>query len=215
MAEVAERAGLLGPIALIGGGGHAMVVAEAALAQGYTIVGFLDDDPKAGVSILAPHLGLLGEWESLGETPRIIALGDLGARRAMIEKVSGPYATVVHPSAIVSPSAELGDGVFVGPLAVVHARARVGAHAILNTASVVEHDCALGTNIHIAPTATLGGSVRIGPDTLVGIGAKAIPGSRVGARSVVGAGSVVLDAVGDDMVVVGVPAREAHGLSGG
>lgn len=205
------QSGMLGPIALIGGGGHAMVVAEAALAQGYTLAGFLDDDSRAGVSILAQHLGDLHAWESLGETPRIIALGDLGERRKMIEEVSGPFATVVHPSAIVSPSAELGAGVFVGPLAVVHARARIGAHAILNTASVVEHDCALGTNIHVAPTAALGGGVRIGPDTLLGIGAKAIPGSRVGARSVVGAGSVVLGAVGDDMTVVGVPAHEAHG----
>ena len=97
---------------------------------------------------------------------------------------------------------------FVGPLAVVHARARIGNHAILNTASIVEHDCAIGINVHVAPSAALGGNVRVAFDTLVGLGAKLIPGSRVGARSVVGAGSVVLGAVGDDRTVVGVPAHE-------
>jgi len=185
-----------------------MVVGEAALAQGFEVVGFYDDDPKAGVSMLAPHLGSFHESDRLGDTPRIIAVGDLAARRALIDALPGPFATVVHPSAIVSPSAELGAGAFVGPLAVVHARARVGAHAILNTSSVVEHDCALGTNVHVAPTAALGGNVRIGPDTLFGLGAKALPGTRVGARSIVGGGSVVVRAVGDDMVVVGAPARE-------
>lgn len=200
--------GGMGPIVLIGGGGHAMVVGEAALAQGYDVLGFYDDDPRAGVVMLAPHLGTFHDFGRLGDTPRIVAVGDLRARRALLERVGGPFATVVHPSAIVSPSAELGAGVFVGPLAVVHARARVGDHAILNTASVVEHDCAIGTNVHVAPTAALGGSVRIGPDTLVGIGAKVIPGMRVGARSVVGAGSVVVEAFGDEVMVMGVPARE-------
>lgn len=204
------RAGSRGPLVLIGGGGHAMVVGEAAIAQGYDLLGFYDDDPKAGVSILAKHLGTFHEFEKLGDAPRIIGVGDVKHRRELIDRVGGPFATVVHPSAIVSPSAELGAGVFVGPLAVVHARARVGAHAILNTSSVVEHDCALGTNIHVAPTAALGGNVRVGPDTLIGIGAKALPGARVGARCVVGAGSVVLRAVGDDLTVVGVPARVAR-----
>lgn len=205
------RRGSLGPLVLIGGGGHAMVVGEAAVAQGYEVLGFYDDDPKAGVSILTEHLGTFHEFDTLGDVARIIAVGDIKHRRELIDRVGGPFATVVHPSAIVSPSAELGQGVFVGPLAVVHARARIGAHAILNTSSVVEHDCALGTNIHVAPTAALGGNVRVGPDTLIGIGAKALPGSRVGARCTVGAGSVVLSAVGDDLTVVGVPAHDAHG----
>lgn len=198
----------LGPLALIGGGGHAMVVAEAALAQGYELLGFYDDDPGAGLGSLAPLLGGFHDLARLGDSPRIIAVGTVATRRALIESLPGPFRTVIHPSAIVSPSAELGAGVFVGPLAVVHARARVGDHAILNTASIVEHDCAIGVNVHIAPTAALGGNVRIAPDTLVGLGAKVIPGSRVGTRSVVGAGSVVLGAVGDDRTVVGVPAHE-------
>lgn len=199
--------GGMGPIVLIGGGGHAMVVGEAALAQGYDVLGFYDDDPRAGVVMLAPHLGTFHDFGRLGDTPRIVAVGDLRARRALLERVGGPFATVVHPSAIVSPSAELGAGVFVGPLAVVHARARVGAHAILNTASVIEHDCMLGANVHVAPTAALGGNVRVGPDTLIGLGARALPGVRVGARSVVGAGSVVVGPVTDGVTVMGAPAR--------
>lgn len=198
----------LGPLALIGGGGHAMVVAEAAIAQGYDLLGFYDDDPGAGLGSLAARLGGFHDLHLLGDTPRIIAVGTVSTRRGLIDTLHGPFRTVIHPSAILSPSAELGEGVFVGPLAVVHARARVGNHAILNTASIVEHDCAIGVNVHIAPSAALGGNVRVAPDTLVGIGAKLIPGTRVGTRSVVGAGSVVLGAVGDDRTVVGVPAHE-------
>ncbi len=198
-----EHEGLL----LIGGGGHAMVIAEAAMAEGILLRGFLDDDPSARLYAAAPRLGGLADLERLQDGPVIIAMGDLSRRRELIGRLHRPATTVVHPSAIVSPSATLGSGVFIGPLAVVHARARIGDHATVNTGAIVEHDCMVGLNSHIAPGAVLGGNVRVGPDTLVGIGSRLLPGSLVGARSVVGAGAVVLRTVGDGETAVGAPAR--------
>lgn len=195
-------------LVLIGGGGHAMVVAEAAIASGAPIAGFLDDDPAAGLGELAPRLGGFEKIPDLQDARAIVAIGDVRRRAALIAKLTAPAATVVHPSAIVSPSATLGRGVFIGPNAVVHARARIGDHAIVNTGAIVEHDCLIGLNTHIAPGVVMGGEARVGPDTLVGLGARLLPGTRVGARAVVGAGCVVLRAVGDDSRVVGVPARD-------
>ncbi|TVQ64799.1 MAG: acetyltransferase [Phycisphaerales bacterium] len=194
-------------IVLIGGGGHAMVVAEAAIACGRTLAGFLDDDPAAHLGDLAERLGDLSGVPDLGEDAAIIALGNVGRRAEIITRLRAPAATVVHPSAIVSPSATLGKGVFIGPNAVVHARARIGDHAIVNTGAIVEHDCLIGMNTHIAPGVVMGGETRVGPETLIGLGSRLLPGVRVGSRCVVGAGAVVLRAVGDGERVVGVPAR--------
>lgn len=211
------------PLVLIGGGGHAIVVAEAARLSEHPIAGFLDDHPAAPLAAILidlPHpfaapscLGPLEAVELVGEQGWIVALGDLRARRAAIKRMTGGTGgakggavSVVHPTAIVSPTALIGPGTFIGPGAIVHARARVGAHGVVNSGAIVEHDCVLEENVHIAPGAVLAGGVKVGRDTLVGLGSRVLPQVRIGQLAVVGAGSVVLGDVGDGVTVVGVPA---------
>jgi len=113
-------------------------------------------------------------------------------------------ATVVHPSAFISPTARLASGVFIGPSAIVHARARVGPHAIINSGAIVEHDCTIGENTHLAPGSVIGGTVTIGSDTLLGLGCRVLPGLFIGKHCTIGAGAVVLASVPDGTTVVGV-----------
>lgn len=209
-------------IVILGGGGHALVVAEAALLSEQPVAGFLDDNPAAPLGAIlidlphpfaAPaHLGALGDLGPLEGRHWVIGMGDLRHRRVVMKSLASHRGldsmarSVVHPRAWVSPSALVGPGVYIGPGAIVHSRARIGAHAIINTGAIIEHDCVIGENAHIAPGAALGGSVHVGHDTLVGIGARVIPGVRIGYGCVVGAGSVVLRPVPDGAVVAGVPA---------
>ena len=201
-----------GTLVLFGGGGHAVVVAAAAPAAGVGPLGLYDDDPGCAAS-RAPgavdHLGPLAACP-FPTTPWIVALGDLAARARVLARLANARAAaapVRHPTAIVSPTAFLGAGVFLAPAAIVHSRAQIGAHAIINTGAIVEHDCRVGENCHLAPRSTLGGDVRIGPNTLVGLGAVILPGVRVGAGCTIGAGAVVLADVPENTRVVGNPAR--------
>lgn len=201
---------------LIGGGGHAAVVAEAAMlatnagaGSAPTLAGFLDDNPDARIFDLA-RLGGLDAIEAISGG-WILALGELTLRADVLARLSGLQAgarSVVHPRSFVSPSGAFGAGVFVGPMATVHARARVGAHAIVNAGAVVEHDVEVGVNTHVAPGAVLGGGVSVGAHTLMGLGCRVLPGVRIGSRCVVGAGAVVATDVPDETRVAGVPARE-------
>ena len=202
-------------IILLGAGGHALVVADAATAAGHAVAGCLDDDESPTLATgdpRAPRLGPLDDLSPLDHHAWIIAIGDLGRRRVLIDRIDGrPHegpgpTTVIHPRAVVAPSAALGRAVLVAPGAVVNARARVHDHAILNSSCVVEHECEIGENAHVAPGAVLGGRVRVGRDALIGLGSRILPGVSVGSRSVVGAGAVVARDVPDAVTVTGIPA---------
>ncbi len=62
----------------------------------------------------------------------------------------------VHPTAIVSPEAELGPGVAVGPYAVLSGRVRVGAGTTIGPHAVIEGDTGIGRECRIHGHAVLG-----------------------------------------------------------
>jgi sugar O-acyltransferase (sialic acid O-acetyltransferase NeuD family) len=206
-------------ISLLGGGGHALVVADSVLSACHSIAGFFDDADQPAVStsqlsgVTSP--ARLGDLEnlsarSLAGKPWIICLGDLQQRRSLIDRMYAAEedaACVVHPRAIVSGQAVVGGGVFVGPGAVVNARAKILDHAIINSGAIIEHDCLIAENVHIAPGVVLGGNVSVGNDSLVGLGARVLPGVTIGRGCVVGAGSVVIRDVQDGAMVFGCPSQ--------
>ena len=206
-------------LVLMGGGGHAAVVAEAARAMGLEPVGCLDDDPGVHAALQRLDLPLLGAiddlphvLESMGPDVSIhAAVGDNDRRRAWLDR-TGEFAdvscpSIVHPSAVVSPSAQLADGVFVAPRAVVNARAEIARGVVVNTGAIVEHDCVIGPCTHLAPHSTLSGDVRIGESCLIGSAAVVLPGLDIGHRVTIGAGSVVTGDLADGVTAVGIPAR--------
>ncbi len=206
-----------GRLVLLGGGGHAAVVAESARSAGFAIVAIAGaeappaDAPFAGVPWLGDPDGVAASAiESLvADGARLhAALGDAAVRARWVDRFGcAAFATVVDPSAIVSPSAQIDVGAFVGPLAAVNARARVGVAAIVNTRAVVEHDCEVSSFAHVSPGAVLCGAVAVGEGAQVGAGAVVLPRQSVGARSIVGAGAVLVESIGASVVAVGVPAR--------
>ncbi|MEQ9096634.1 MAG: NeuD/PglB/VioB family sugar acetyltransferase [Phycisphaerales bacterium] len=190
------------PITLVGGGGHAKVVADAARAAGMAMAGFVDDDPAA----TAPGLDHLGPVEKAAE-PWHLCIGDVATRMKVLGMLEGVAASIIHPMSIVSVDAVIGDGVFVGPGAVINAGATIDEHVIINSAAVVEHDARIGRASHVAPGAVLCGAVVVGQGCLIGANATLLPGVEVGDGAIVGAGAVVRGAVPPRCLAVGVPAE--------
>jgi sugar O-acyltransferase (sialic acid O-acetyltransferase NeuD family) len=198
----------LGNLVIYGAGGHGLVVAEAATAAGWHVVGFLDDDPQAeapaGWKLLQRQAALPAQ-ASLH-----VAIGDNPARRRVTQKMTAEgwrLANVLHPSAVISPSVSLGHGVFIGARAAVNGLADLSSGVIVNSGAIVEHHCEVGEFSHVAPGAILCGRVTIGSEVLVGAGAVILPQRKIAAQAVIGAGAVVVADVPQGACVVGVPAR--------
>lgn len=197
---------------IIGASGHAKVVIEAVKASVPNCnIRLTDQDAKkTGKKLLKTiPIELLEHWQQLPE-PFHIAIGDNAIRQQLSDIASQQgkqYATIVHPQSSISESAVLAKGNFVAATAVIAAEAQIEEGCIINHGSIVDHDCFIGCYSHIAPNATLGGGVKIGPRCLIGAGAIILPQVKIGRDSVIGAGAVVTSDVGDNQVVIGVPAR--------
>jgi UDP-perosamine 4-acetyltransferase len=203
-------------VIVIGAGGHGRVVADAARAAGFRVLGFTDANPQLHGERI-DQIAVLGDDAALSGFDRreVQLLNGIGsvrvprARRVIHERLRDAgwtLASVVHPRATVAESVVLGDGVQIMAGAVVQAGAQLGAGALINTGAIVDHDCAVGAHSHVAPRAVLSGNVTLGESCHVGTGATIIQGISLGARCVVGAGAVVLRNQPDDMVLIGVPA---------
>lgn len=197
-------------LVIYGAGDHGLVVAEAAVAAGLRLAGFIDDGTVAEPwSLPAPFLGPLAGAKAAGHAGLIVAIGDNATRARALAAAATAWTlvSVVHPAASVAASARVEPGAFVGPAAVVHSHAVLGRGCIVNSGAVVEHHNDIGACAHVAPGAALGGRVTVGERALVGLNAAVLPGLSVGDDAIVAAGAVVTCEVPAGACVAGVPAR--------
>ena len=64
----------------------------------------------------------------------------------------------IHPTAIVAPSAKLGENVIIGPFSIVGEHCEIGDGTILASHVVLEEKTILGKDCRIAPAAMIGGA---------------------------------------------------------
>lgn len=199
---------------IVGAGGHAAVVAEAAELSGqWQCVSLLDDR--------YPGLDSLDQWPVLGNidsagsfrdrcSHAIVAIGDNQARLKLLDSMAAlgyALANVVHPRATLSPRASLHGGCVLLAGSVVNARTSIGRGCIVNTGATVDHDCVLAHGVHVAPGANIAATVSLGAASWIGVGASIRENICVGENAIVGAGAAVVGNVNSHATVIGVPAR--------
>ena len=198
-------------VILIGGSGHARVIIDCIRSSGGIVAGILDDGIPVGSQVLGvPVLGRTAQWAQFAEHLFLIAIGNNAVRKKLSFTMKVRWATVVHPSAVISPYARLDAGSVVMPKAVINAGAVVGSHCIINTGAVVEHDCILSDYVHISPNAALGGSVTIGRGTHIPHGASVRNNISICGGCTIGAGAAVVKDIHTSGTYVGVPARRTE-----
>ena len=77
----------------------------------------------------------------------------------------------VHPSAIVNPGAQLGEGVSIQPHAVIEAGAKIGDDTIIGAGTYIGHETVIGAACLIYPRVTIRERTRIGSRVIIHSGA--------------------------------------------
>lgn len=192
---------------LFGASGHGKVIKDILNANGIKVEAFADDNPNVNECGGRPVM-----HDATGLSPMIVSIGVNRIRKMIVErlKANNPdikFATAIHPSAVISPSAKIGEGTVVMAGAVINADAVIGNHCIVNTGATVDHDCKIGDYCHIAPGVNISGATHVGEGTWVGVGSCVIQCLNIGKNCMIGAGSVVVKDIPDNVTAFGCPAK--------
>ena len=203
---------LIKKIAIIGYGGFSDYVSEIIEAlDEYKVVGFIgcegnldtkynDSNLKElkadGVSYIANGIGNIEETKD--ETIKLLN---------KYLNYGFKFPTIIHPSAVVSKSSSLGMGVMVMENAVIKTKAKVGKFCVINALAVVSHGCSVGDYSHLSLGSKTGGDVKIGTNVFLGINSSVNQQIKIESNSVIGSGSVIINNVIKNSIVVGNPGK--------
>ena len=202
-------------VILVGAGRFAEEVTDVARMAGVEIAAWIEglDAARARVHPAPPILWVEEQRDFEPDVPIVPAIGAV-ARRGIVERLVAEgrrLTTIVHPSAVVAPSARLEPGCVVFPNVVIGARARIGTATIVNRGALVGHHTEIGAYSFVGPGANLAGAIHVGEQVYVGVGAVVRDGMRIGEHAMIGAGAVVVADVAEGTTVFGVPARPLPG----
>ena len=134
---------------ILGAGGFGQMVKETAIALGYEKVMFLDDAAK-DEDVIGMCCDYVLKHEDYQEA--VAAFGNNKTRLFWTDKLLEEgynVPSIVHPSAIVSPSAVLEPGCFIMQRAVVNTHTKIERAALINSGAVVDHDSCVCAGAHI------------------------------------------------------------------
>lgn len=209
-------------LVILGGSGIGRIAASIATSMDeYSVMGFLNDVEPVG-----SHIGKYNPLTVIGKTEDIdlfleiedvyffIAYVGLGNEKETFEKITrmnipkNRMASLLHHSARIPwPYCNIGDGVLLGPNCVLSPDVTIGDNCILLSNSFVGHDSTLQHFAHVAAGGVVGANVNVGKAVHVGTNSVIREKTRVGDYSLIGCGSVVINDVPENAVVVGNPAR--------
>ena len=134
---------------ILGAGGFGQMVKETAVALGYENVVFLDDAAKAEdvIGMCCDYVLKHSEYPAA-----VAAFGNNKTRLFWTEKLleeGYEVPVIIHPSAIVSPSAVFEPGCFIMQRAVVNTNTRIEKAVLINSGAVVDHDSVVEKGAHV------------------------------------------------------------------
>lgn len=179
----------------------------------FELVGFCDDDgsKRNGLCGTCPLLGPVENVVTLFKRAFFFcAVGDNRARQLLTARARSAGlvpVTLRDPGAVVAPDAVIGAGSFIGIGSVVSVGACLGEGVIVNHQVTVGHDARIGDFAQLCPGVCVSGGCEIGEGALLGTNAGTIPLKKLGAWTVLGAGTTALKDIPSGATVVRLGAR--------
>lgn len=200
-------------VILVGGGGHALSLAEFASSgiKGYVANSSNEAMPGEWIGDDRKGLEMAREGEKFHVAFVYSGLPVMARRRRIIEeyeKAGALFSSLISPTSIVTHNSVVGAGSAIMTGAIIN-RARLGSHVIVNSGAIVEHDCEVGDNTFIGPGAIVGGFTKIGRNCFIGLGAKVGNGLTIADDVTVAMGAVVNHDLTEPGIYHGTPLRRS------
>lgn len=207
---------------IIGGYGNGTVVQSTVedinkVKPGWEILGFLNDheqQPINGKPVLGPiDETTVNKYLKDDDVEFFYSLISLKLNFNFLHKLHDlnipidRFATIIHPTAVVSEFAQLGKGVAIQPFVSVGPNVRIGNFVQIFAQSLIGHNAVLDDYAYVANNACIGASVHLEEGAYLGTNATTLENIVLGKWSVTGIGAVVLKNVEPFAKMVGNPAR--------
>ena len=198
---------------LVGNGGHCRSILDTVLSMNvYSQIGIVSEDkndeiPKIDTVI---HAGTDDDLPMLlrnGYAQAFVAVGSIGdtsIRRKIADnllKIGFEIPNLIDPTAAVSKTAKLGQGIFIGKNVSINTGAVIGDFAIINTGAIIEHDCIVQDFVHISPGSVICGGAAIGNDSHIGANSTVKQYIEIGDHAIIGMGSNIINSIAADCIV--------------
>tara|TARA_R110001583_G_scaffold118216_3_gene269488 strand:+ start:67754 stop:68506 length:753 start_codon:yes stop_codon:yes gene_type:complete len=205
-------------VIIFGASGHGSVVLDCLEKEGkYNVIGFIDSYKKKGsringYQVLGSEFDLPYLINRFNITGGLVAIGDNWIRKLIVDRIikiipNFNFVNTIHPKAILGKDVLLGCGNVLMPGAIINANSVIHDFCIINTNSSLGHDGIMESYSSLAPSVCSGGNLFLGQFTAVSLGVNIINGIEIGKHSVIGAGSLVVENFGDNIVAYGSPAK--------
>jgi len=201
---------------IVGSGGHSRpIIGTVKKLKMWNLIGVVDLNYK-GVSEKILNTPVLGSLEILNDfkpanTDVFLAVGNNKLRRSLFltPKVNiFNTPNIVHPTAFIDPSVEMGVGNFVGPFVNIGPMVKIGKSNIINSYANLEHETQVGSFCQFSPGSIICGRCLLGSEIFVGANATIIEKQKIADNSIIGAGSVIIkDILKRNQTIVGVPGK--------
>ena len=205
-------------IVLIGGGDQAHYTIDIIHKEGkYKIVGIIDAQEEIG-SIKFGYK-IIGRQDAIKQIAAlyevdggVISIGDNWTRYYVAKEIRSyvsdfKFFNAIHPSCIIGEHVKFGEGIVAMAGVIFNPRSTVGDHTFFATGAQVEHDCIIGDYASISAGSITGGYVELGDFAAITLGVTVFDRTKIGENSVVGAGSLVVKDLPDNVLAYGNPAK--------
>ncbi len=202
---------------IIGAGTYAEVYLAYLLEAGIEIVGFVDDNPELLGKMVRGYqvLGKVSDLNVIKDKYQVEAvycpIGNNGVRVKLLKQAKAlglKTPCFIHPSVVLSPHVEIGDGVYILLGSNVMPYTKIHDYVMISMNVNVAHHNVLEEGVFLSTGVNFGASITAHKRAYVGIGATIMTGiSQLGEDCLVGAGAVVIRDVPEMTIVAGVPAK--------
>ena len=167
--------------------------------KSHEVIGFLDNEINKDIThghMTIPYLGSSDDLSNIDfpDAKFHIAIGDNHSRTIIMErlaKLKKQVITLVHPTAFVSQTCELGMGSFVGAGAILNGNTVVGDICIIEAGCIIQNNTRINDAVCISSGCSIAARVIIGDESFIGIETCVLPDISIGKGVMISAGMVV------------------------